>query len=462
VERLMRRVAAAAAVLVLGAGLLLAASPAQAATGAITGLAGKCVDVAAANSADGTAIQLYDCNGSSAQQWTRSSDGTVRALGKCLDVSAGSVADGARVQLYTCNGSAAQQWTYSAGKDLVNPQANKCLDVTGNNSANSTPLQIWTCTGAANQKWNAPASDDGPPPTGGAPMAAAPYLYEGWGSPPNPATVMNATGVKWFTMAFILSNGYCNPQWDGGRPLTGGVDQSAINTIRSNGGDVVVSIGGWSGNKLGQSCGTASELAAAYQKVINALSLKAIDIDIEDQEIAQAGPRQKVIDALKIVEQNNPGIATYLTFGTTTSGPDGNGQDLIRRGAASGLNLDAWVIMPFDFGGGSTNMGALTIQAANGLKSQVKSAYGYTDDQAFRHIGISSMNGLTDNAGEKVNVSDFQQMLSYANTNHLARFTFWSVNRDRPCGASGGGDDTCSQIPQANWDFTKVIAQFRP
>lgn len=120
----------------------------------ITGLAGKCIDVAAANSADGTAVQLYDCNGSVAQQWSRPGDGTVRALGKCLDVATGSTADGAVTQLYTCNGSGAQQWTYTAGKDLVNPQANKCLDVTGNNSANGTRLQIWTCTGAANQKWN--------------------------------------------------------------------------------------------------------------------------------------------------------------------------------------------------------------------------------------------------------------------------------------------------------------------
>jgi glucosylceramidase len=125
-------------------------------TGPITGLAGKCVDVAAANSADGTAVQLYTCNGSSAQRWTRATDGTLRALGKCLDVNAGSTADGARVQIYTCNGSAAQQWTYTAGRDLVNPQANKCLDVTGNNSADGTPLQIWTCTGAANQKWTVP------------------------------------------------------------------------------------------------------------------------------------------------------------------------------------------------------------------------------------------------------------------------------------------------------------------
>ncbi|HET6986805.1 MAG TPA: family 16 glycosylhydrolase [Kribbella sp.] len=119
----------------------------------ITGLAGKCLDVAAANSADGTPVQLYDCNGTGAQQWTRPGDGTIRALGKCLDVNAGSVANGAKVQLWTCNGTGAQQWTYTSGRDLVNPQANKCLDVTGNNSANATPVQTWTCTGAANQKW---------------------------------------------------------------------------------------------------------------------------------------------------------------------------------------------------------------------------------------------------------------------------------------------------------------------
>ncbi|MGA5699588.1 ricin-type beta-trefoil lectin domain protein [Peterkaempfera bronchialis] len=125
-------------------------------TGAIKGLAGKCVEVAAASNANGTQVQLYDCNGTTAQQWTMAADGSVRALGKCLDVASGSTADGARVQLYDCNGSGAQRWVYSSGRDLVNPQANKCLDVTGNNSANSTPLQIWTCTGGANQKWTVP------------------------------------------------------------------------------------------------------------------------------------------------------------------------------------------------------------------------------------------------------------------------------------------------------------------
>ncbi|MEU9924365.1 family 16 glycosylhydrolase [Streptomyces griseoluteus] len=120
---------------------------------AIRGLAGKCVDVAAANSANGTPVQLYDCNGSAAQQWTVGSDGTIRALGKCLDLKDNGTADGTPLQLWDCAGSPNQKWVVSSANDIVNPQADKCLDVTGANSANGTPLQLWTCNGTAAQKW---------------------------------------------------------------------------------------------------------------------------------------------------------------------------------------------------------------------------------------------------------------------------------------------------------------------
>ncbi|MFF7443800.1 ricin-type beta-trefoil lectin domain protein [Streptomyces sp. NPDC008122] len=123
-------------------------------TGPMTGLAGKCLDVAGAATADGTPVQLYTCNGTTAQRWTLSADGTVRALGKCLDVTGAATADGTKVQLYTCNGTGAQRWSYDPGThDVVNTAANKCLDVTGNTSADGTRTQIWTCTGGANQKW---------------------------------------------------------------------------------------------------------------------------------------------------------------------------------------------------------------------------------------------------------------------------------------------------------------------
>jgi glucosylceramidase len=125
-------------------------------TGQITGIGGKCVDVAGANSANGTAVQLWDCNGTGAQQWTLGTDGTIQALGKCLDVSGAGTANGTVTQLWDCNGTGAQQWNPTAAHDLVNPAANKCLDATGNSSANGTRLQIWSCTGAANQKWTTP------------------------------------------------------------------------------------------------------------------------------------------------------------------------------------------------------------------------------------------------------------------------------------------------------------------
>ncbi|MFG2816138.1 RICIN domain-containing protein [Streptomyces sp. NPDC048410] len=120
---------------------------------AIRGLAGKCADVAAGNSANGTPVQLYDCNGSTAQQWTVGSDGTIRALGKCLDLKDNGTADGTPLQLWDCAGSANQKWVVSSANDIVNPQANKCLDVTGANSANGTRLQLYTCNGTAAQKW---------------------------------------------------------------------------------------------------------------------------------------------------------------------------------------------------------------------------------------------------------------------------------------------------------------------
>ncbi|RCG28638.1 glucosylceramidase [Sphaerisporangium album] len=118
----------------------------------IVGYGGKCVDVAGANSANGTQVQLYTCNGSTAQQWTVGTDGTIRALGKCLDVNAGSNANGTKVQIYDCNGSAAQSWTVNS--DGTIRALGKCLDATGPSSADGTPLQIWDCFAGDNQRWS--------------------------------------------------------------------------------------------------------------------------------------------------------------------------------------------------------------------------------------------------------------------------------------------------------------------
>jgi beta-glucanase (GH16 family) len=126
-----------------------AGPPATAATGAITGLAGKCAQASSSGAA-----QLSQCNGSAAQTWTIGTDGTIRALGQCLAVT--GTANGTRTRLSACNGTAAQAWQAETNGQLVNTESGRCLDSTSKSSTNGTPLQIWDCWGAPNQLWNLP------------------------------------------------------------------------------------------------------------------------------------------------------------------------------------------------------------------------------------------------------------------------------------------------------------------
>jgi len=164
------------------AGLTAAAPASAAATGAITGIGGKCVDVVDGGTANGTRVQLWSCNGGAAQQWSARDDGSVSALGRCLD--AAGTANGAAVQVFDCDGTAAQRWTADAGR-LVNAGSQRCLDATGVSSADGTRLQLWSCSTGANQQWALPVAA----PTGG-PCPQGPF-----GSP-LPSAAPTATKVK--------------------------------------------------------------------------------------------------------------------------------------------------------------------------------------------------------------------------------------------------------------------------
>ncbi|HEY1486281.1 MAG TPA: glycoside hydrolase family 3 C-terminal domain-containing protein, partial [Micromonosporaceae bacterium] len=106
--------------------------------GQITGLAGLCLDVRSASTANGTPVQVYTCNGTAAQKWTVATNGTLQALGKCLDINGGGTANGTLVQLYDCNGTGAQIWHAGANNSLVNPQSGKCLDDTNSSTTPGT------------------------------------------------------------------------------------------------------------------------------------------------------------------------------------------------------------------------------------------------------------------------------------------------------------------------------------
>jgi len=134
------------------------AMSAAGATGPITsGLNGaKCMDDNNGSGANGTKVQIWDCDGfAAAQNWTVNTNGTLTIDGGCLDITGANYSNGTLIELWTCNGGANQQWTASNGQ-LVNPTSGKCLDDPGSSTANGIQLELWTCNGGSNQQWHLP------------------------------------------------------------------------------------------------------------------------------------------------------------------------------------------------------------------------------------------------------------------------------------------------------------------
>jgi hypothetical protein len=80
------------------------------------------------------------------------------ANGACVDARAAATANGTPIQQYTCNGTTAQQFQFrptDSGYTRIairgNPQ--QVVDVTGVSTAENAPLQLWSYGGGGNQQW---------------------------------------------------------------------------------------------------------------------------------------------------------------------------------------------------------------------------------------------------------------------------------------------------------------------
>ncbi len=292
--------------------------------------------------------------------------------------------------------------------------------------------------------------------------AAAPYVMPLDNDPPNLPQVMAATGQQSFELAFVLSDGGCSAAWDGSTAQEVASDTTVANVIdgvRAAGGDVSVSFGGANGTKLGQVCGTAPATAAAEQAVISKYSLRAIDLDLEEPEYENTTAIDNEIGAAQILQRNNPGLYISVTTAGTATGTGFFGQNVLNTAKGLGFTPDNFSIMPFDggFSGASSQIAAL-----DAFHTLLVNTLGWDSATAFAHEGFSGMNGRTDSA-EFFSQTDFQSVLSYAETNHLGRFTFWALNRDRQCAPpddNGSLSGTCSSVPQADWDFTRFDVRF--
>ncbi|TRM61545.1 ricin B lectin domain-containing protein [Schizophyllum amplum] len=122
------------------------------------GNTGKCLDVQGNVQENGTPVDVYDCNGTSAQNWVLNRGSThVRLAGTDLCLDAGSnIGNGMQMKLWQCyDGLAQQTWYWTDDNRIAVQGYGQCLDLTSGVSSNGNIVQSWTCTdGNTNQIWS--------------------------------------------------------------------------------------------------------------------------------------------------------------------------------------------------------------------------------------------------------------------------------------------------------------------
>lgn len=141
------------------------AAPAQGRYQLVSVNSGKCIDVTASGTDDGTNVQQYTCNGGLAQTWdlVQTATGEFKLLtalnGKAINIASASKNDGARLQIWADNGTVAQRYSVqpvsgsSTDWSIVNRSSGKCLDISGGATADGAALQQWSCNGNPQQRF---------------------------------------------------------------------------------------------------------------------------------------------------------------------------------------------------------------------------------------------------------------------------------------------------------------------
>src|SRR5580700_12213606 len=138
----------------------------------------------------------------------------------------------------------------------------------------------------------------------------APY-YETYLAPNTPslAATSQASGVKYFTLAFLQSTGKgsCSLDWNGNSAQPLNYYASDIAALRGMGGDVIPSFGGYSadhgGTEIADSCTNVQSIAADYEQVITTLGVTRLDMDVESSSLNNTAGITRRNQALALTEQ---------------------------------------------------------------------------------------------------------------------------------------------------------------
>lgn len=312
-----------------------------------------------------------------------------------------------------------------------------------------------------------------PASASGRAFAVAPYVDTSLYPPLNLKTAARASGVRYFSLAFVLSGGGCKASWGG---VTAVGDERVIlpqlKSLRALRGDALASFGGANGTELALACGSAESLAAQYQAVITKYKLQRIDFDIEGGAVSDAASNIRRGEAIAILQRSARAagrkLAVSFTLPVLPSGLTADGLALMRATIKTGAKVSIVNGMAMDYGDAAApnpqgRMGYYAIKVAGSLKSQLHRLYPkLTTSRLWAMVGVTPMIGVNDTTSEIFTSSDASQLVRFAASKHLGMLAFWSVGRDKECpgGAKKWAEATCSSISQSPFAFSKLFKPF--
>ncbi len=115
----------------------------------------KCVDVPGFSTSNGTALDLWDCNGGGNQSWNWTADKQLTIYGnKCMTIGGDGSSAGSPVIITDCTGAPNQGWELNADQTVTSiASPGLCLDAAGAGTGNGTAVDVWHCNGEPHQKW---------------------------------------------------------------------------------------------------------------------------------------------------------------------------------------------------------------------------------------------------------------------------------------------------------------------
>src|SRR6476659_7504105 len=239
----------------------------------------------------------------------------------------------------------------------------------------------------------------------------APY-YETYLAPNTPgiATTAQQSGAKYMTLAFLQSTGKnsCTLDWNGNSAQPLSYYASDIAALRTAGGDVIPSFGGFSadqgGTEIADSCKNVSQIAADYESVITTLGVTRLDMDVEAKSLNNTAGIDRRNKAIAMTEAwaASQGIPLQIQYTVPVEqyGLDPNGEAVLQNAVSNGAAVTSVNIMVFDYyiaGEGTVNMGQAAINAANNTHTQLAGIYPtLTSTQIWAMEAMTMLPGIDD------------------------------------------------------------------